>query len=120
MSDEFLKVATKEIRDDLSELEKILALCHADADVLSNIEKFQKHTHKIKGLAPMMGQEDLGDLASSLDSIFKKISNGSPVENIFKILNDVVPNLKFVLLEPDYDLTMLRQQISHVQNILDI
>lgn len=120
MSDEFLKVAAQEINDDLSELEKILALCHTDADVLSNIEKFQKHTHKIKGLAPMMGKEDLGDLTASLDSIFKKISNGSAAENIFKILSDIIPNLKFVMLEPDYDLTMIKQQISHVQNILNI
>ncbi|MEX0862384.1 hypothetical protein [Nitrosopumilus sp.] len=120
MSDEFLKVAAKEINDDLSELEKILTLCHTDADILSNIEKFQKYTHKIKGLAPMMGKEDLGDLAFSLDSIFKKISIDSPVENIFNILSDVIPNLKFVMLEPDYDLTMLKQQISHIQNILNI
>lgn len=120
MSDEFLKIAAKEINDDLSEMEKIIALCRTDADILSNIEKFQKHTHKIKGLAPMMGQEDLGDLASSLDSIFKKISNGSRTENIFNILSGVIPNLKFVMLKPGYDLTMLKQQISHLQNILNI
>ena len=120
MSDEFLKVAAKEIDDDLSEMEKILALCHTNTDILSNIEKLQKHTHKIKGLAPMMGQENLGDLTSSLDSIFKKILNGSTAENIFNILSDVIPNLKFVMLEPDYDLTMLKQQISHLQNIVNI
>lgn len=120
MSDEFLKVATQEINDDLSELEKILTLCQNDADVLSNAEKFQKHTHKIKGLAPMMGKEDLGNLSSSLDVIFKKISNESPVENILNILNDIIPNLKFVMFEPDYDLTMIKQQISHIQNILSL
>jgi len=120
MSDEFLKIAAKEINEDLSELEKIITLCRTDADILSNVDKFQKHTHKIKGLAPMMGKEDLGDLSSSLDSIFKKLSNGSHVENIFNILNDIIPNLKFVMSQPDYDLTTLKQRIFHVQNLLNV
>lgn len=120
MSDEFLKVASKEINDDLYELEQILSSCHADADVISNLDKFQKPIHKIKGLAPMMNKKDLGDLSSSLDAIFKQISNESPVENIFNILNDIIPNLKFVMLEPNYDLTMIKQRISDIQNVLNL
>lgn len=119
MSDEFLEVATKEINEDISELEKIMSSCATDADVLLNVSKFQKHTHKIKGLAPMMGKENLGGISSSLDLIFKKISNGSIVDGIFSILNDVIPNMKFVMIEPDYDLKEIKQKISQIEDILN-
>ena len=115
MSDEFLKVATKEINEDIFELEKILSLCKTDTDVISNASQFQKHTHKIKGLAPMMGKQNLGDLSSSLDSIFKKLLDGSRVEGIFSILNDILPLMKLVIIEPDYDLTEIKQKISQIE-----
>jgi len=115
MSDEFLKIATKEINEDILELEKILSSCKTDIDVISNTSQFQKHTHKIKGLAPMMGKQNLGDLSSSLDSIFKKLLDDSKVEGIFSILNDVVPIMKLVMIEPNYDLTEIKQKISQIE-----
>lgn len=51
MSDEFLAVAAREIGEDLAELETIFASCKNDRDVVSNADAFQRHTHKIKGLA---------------------------------------------------------------------
>ena len=119
MSDEFLKVATTEINDDISELEKILFSCKTDADVISCVDKFQKHTHKIKGLAPMMGKDDLGILSASLDSIFKKILNGSRLENIFGILNDSIYCMKLTMAEPDSDLTEIKNRISQIEDILN-
>ena len=118
MSDEFLKVATTEINDDISELEKILFSCKTDTDVVSCADKFQKHTHKIKGLAPMMGKDDLGILSASLDAIFKKILNGSRVENIFGVLNDSIYCMKLTMAEPDSDLTEIKNRISQIEDIL--
>ncbi|MCJ8307268.1 MAG: hypothetical protein MJK05_09560 [Nitrosopumilus sp.] len=51
MSDEFIKLATKEINDAISELQQIMITCQNDSDISSNADEFQKHTHKIKGLA---------------------------------------------------------------------
>jgi len=119
MSDEFLKVATVEINDDISELEKILFSCKTDANVVSNADKFQKYTHKIKGLAPMMGKEDLGILSASLDVILKKILNGARVENIFDILNDSIYCMKLAMAEPNYNLTEIKNRISQIEDILD-
>jgi chemotaxis protein histidine kinase CheA len=115
MSDEFLKIATKEINEDIIELEKTLFSCKNDTDVISNASQFQKYTHKIKGLAPMMGKENLGDLSSSLDSIFKKLLDASKVEGIFNILNDVIPAMKLVMIEPNYDLTEIKQKIFQIE-----
>jgi chemotaxis protein histidine kinase CheA len=119
MSDEFLKVATIEINDDISALEKILFSCKTDADVVSSADKFQKHTHKIKGLAPMMGKDDLGILSASLDAIFKKILNGSRVENIFDVLNDSIYCMKLTMAEPSSDLTEIKNRISQIEDILN-
>ena len=57
MSDEFIKIATEEINEELSGMGQLLSACQNDADVFSGASKFQKHTHKIKGLAPMMSKE---------------------------------------------------------------
>lgn len=119
MSDEFLKVATTEINDDISELEKILFSCKTDTDVVSCADKFQKHTHKIKGLAPMMGKDDLGILSASLDVIFKKILNGSKVKNIFDVLNDSIYCMKLTMAEPESDLTEIKNRISQIEDILN-
>jgi len=76
MSDEFLTIATKEINDEITGLENILNLCENNDDVYQNANKFQKHTHKIKGLAPMMGKEEIGSLSSLLDGMLKKMIEG--------------------------------------------
>ena len=74
MSDEFMKLATKEINEEIASLVELLSQCSSDDGIFSTAEKFQKHTHKIKGLAPMMGKEDLGELSGTMDSILKKKS----------------------------------------------
>ena len=107
MSDEFVKIATQEINEEISELDKILSACQNDDDALSHADKFQKHTHKIKGLAPMMGKEELGALSSTLDTILKEVIDGRQIEGIFNILNDSIPHMKNSMSEPEYDLNSI-------------
>lgn len=111
MSDEFLAVATKEVTDDIDSIENILKLCTNDADVFQNASKFQKHTHKIKGLAPMMAKESLGDLSSSLDDIFKKIIDGENIDGIFNLLLESITNMKKSMTEPNYDFSQINERI---------
>ncbi|MBI3841826.1 MAG: Hpt domain-containing protein [Thaumarchaeota archaeon] len=77
MSDNFLKIARKEIQDELDLLQKIIANCKNDSDVSNNAKEIERHLHKIKGLAPMMGQVGVGEVARVSDVILKHvISNG--------------------------------------------
>ena len=77
MSDNFLTIARKEIQEELNALDQILARCGNDTDVSNNAQSIEKHLHKIKGLAPMMGQNDVGEIAKMTDAILKHvITNG--------------------------------------------
>jgi HPt (histidine-containing phosphotransfer) domain-containing protein len=119
MSDEFIETATKEINEEISELDKILSACQNDANVFSNAAKFQKHTHKIKGLAPMMGKEELGSFSAMLDSILKKMMDGVTIDGIFNVLNDSVSSMKQYMSEPDYNLAEIKIRISQILNNLN-
>jgi len=114
MSDEFIAVATKEVTDDIDSIENILKLCTSDIDIFQNASKFQKHTHKIKGLAPMMGKEPLGDLSSSLDDIFKKIIDGENVVGIFNVMFESITHMKKSMNETDYDFTQINERIRQL------
>ncbi len=111
MSDEFIAVSTKEVTDDIDSIENILKLCTNDIDVFQNASKFQKHTHKIKGLAPMMGKEPLGNLSSSLDNIFKKIVNGDNVDGIFNLMQESITHMKKSMNEANYDFSQINEKI---------
>ena len=119
MSDEFLKIATTEINDEISEIQNILNSCHTSLDVCANAEKIQKSTHKIKGLAPMMGKKGLGDISSLLDSVLKKIINGAVSDEIFALLIDAVGEMKNSMTYSDYNLDEIQQRISKISSALN-
>lgn len=114
MSDEFLKIATAEINGEILEIQNILNSCHNNPDVSANAAKIQKSTHKIKGLAPMMGKEDLGSLSSLLDSVLKKIMDGAIVDEIFESLIDAVDEMKNSMTSSNYNLDEIKQRISKI------
>ena len=118
MSDEFIKIATKEINEEISELDQLLSACQNDADVFSSADKFQKHTHKIKGLAPMMGKEELGSFSALLDSILRKMMNGATINDIFNDMIYSISLMKKSMSEPDCDLTEIKHKISQILNNL--
>ena len=118
MSDEFLKVATAEINNEISEIQNILNSCQSSLDVSANAAKIQKSTHKIKGLAPMMGKEDLGNLSGLLDSLLKKIMNGIIVDEILEPLIIAADEMKKSMTCPDYNLDKIKQRISNLSSAL--
>lgn len=113
MSDEFIKVATLEINNELSSISTILDLCQNDADVSKNSDKIEEHMHKIKGLAPMMGKENIGSLAKTLDSILKKIVSGQKVDGFFDALSISIEQMKITMNKP-HDLGEVQKQISDI------
>ncbi len=118
MSDEFIKIATEEINEEISELDQLLSTCQNDADVFSSADKFQKHTHKIKGLAPMMGKEELGSFSAILDSIQKKMIDGIAINGIFNDMTASISLMKKSMSEPDCDLAEIKNRISQILNNL--
>ncbi len=119
MSDEFIKIATKEINEEISELDTIWSTCQNDANVFSSADKFQKHTHKIKGLAPMIEKGELGSFAAILDSILNKIIDGITINGIFNDMSYSISSIKQYMSEPNYDLTEIRNRISKILNNLN-
>lgn len=117
MTDEFLEVATKEIHGELHGLKHFLALCETDRDVIEASSQFQKHTHKIKGLAPMMGKKPLGDVSHSLDSLFKKIIDGKDVPGIFSVVSEIIPFMISMMDEPEYDSEKVKEKISKIETL---
>lgn len=113
MSDEFIKVATKEISDELEGITSILDTCTKDEDVIKNSNKIEQHMHKIKGLAPMMGKENIGNLAKTLDSLLKKIVSGEKIDGFYEILVNSITQMTFAINNP-YDLSGIHKQVSDI------
>jgi HPt (histidine-containing phosphotransfer) domain-containing protein len=113
MSDEFIKVATKEINDELSGIDTILDSCQNDSDVSKNSDKIEHHMHKIKGLAPMMGKENIGNLAKTLDSILKKIMSGHKIDGFFEPLSISIKQMSIAMVEPN-DLSEVQTQVLDI------
>jgi chemotaxis protein histidine kinase CheA len=90
MSDNFLKLARKEIQEELNSLNQILSQCHSDLDISTNGKEIEKHLHKIKGLAPMMGQEDVGDIAALTDTIAKHVITNGTLDGTYDIFSEAI------------------------------
>jgi len=118
MSEEFITIATQEINDELAEIDSTLNSCNNDKQVYENSKKFQTHTHKIKGLAPMMGKEALGTVCVGLDLIMKKIIDGKKAEGIYEILSESLPQMKDSMNEPNRDLSKIAEKISEFASTL--
>jgi chemotaxis protein histidine kinase CheA len=86
LSDEFLRVAKEEVSDDIAKIGSLLKNCSADSDISKNAAEIEKHTHKLKGLAPMMGQSEIGDIASVTDAILKAVISGKHVPDILQTI----------------------------------
>lgn len=88
MSDEFIKVATKEINEEIASINKILESCKNDSSISINSKTIEEHIHKIKGLAPMMGKPRIGVIATLIDSLLNHIMEGKTLDGIFTTLKE--------------------------------
>ena len=120
MSDEFLRVATQEIKDEINSIAKILHSCNNDSEIISNAESIEKHIHKIKGLAPMMGQKHMGDIASLNDELLKYIIDGNSLEGVYDILVESNVFMKSEMQGSNTNVEDLKQKIkTNYSKILD-
>jgi len=112
MSDEFTQVATKEINEELDGIEGILNSCTNDDDINNNSTDIEKHLHKIKGLAPMMGQKGVGEIAALNDTLMKKIIGDQIVEDIFEISNESIHLMKNLMNGSTINIAELKAKLK--------
>ncbi len=112
LSDEFTKQATKEIYEELEHNSQILKSCQNDEDISNKCSEIEKHLHKIKGLAPIMGQKKIGELAALNDELIKKILEGKKIEGIFETIKQSNKLMKDLIQDSTVEIDGLKQTIK--------
>jgi len=96
MSDEFLSVARQEIQSEIDSLKDILLVCTNDTQVFEKSIDIERHMHKIKGLAPMMEQEKIGEIARISDIILKHIASQGVLKGSHGTISDAVQKMSSI------------------------
>jgi len=110
MSDEFLRVARQEIQTELNELEQIITLCNNDERLFADSQSIEEHLHKIKGLAPMIGQEEIGEIAKVSDDILKHIINEGVLSGSYFFMLEIIEDMKKIFQGFDaYDISKFKK-----------
>lgn len=90
MSEEFLRIAKQEIQSEIDSLNEIFLICTNDEQLYEKSIEIEKHMHKIKGLAPMMEQEKMGEIAKISDLVLKHVSSHGILKGSHKITSEAV------------------------------
>ena len=93
MSDEFLRLARQEIQTEIDNLKDIFLICANDEQLHDKSVDIGKHIHKIKGLAPMMGQEKMGEIARICDIVLKYVSSQGALKGSHGIISIAVQEM---------------------------
>ena len=112
LSDEFTEQATKEINEELYHNSQILKSCQNDEDISNKCSEIEKHLHKIKGLAPMMDQKKIGELASLNEELIKKILEGKKIKGIFETIKQSNKLMKDLMQDSTVEIDGLKQTIK--------
>ena len=112
LSDEFTEQATKEINEELEHNSQILKSCQNDEDIINKCSEIEKHLHKIKGLAPMMDQKKVGELAWLNDELIKKIIEGKKIQGIFETITHSNKLMKDLMQDSTLEIDDLMQTIK--------
>jgi len=114
MYEDFIKAAINEINEEISGIQSVLNYCKNNFDLYTNAEKIQKHTHKIKGLAPMINKDDLGLLSSLLDSILKKIMKEKTSIYLLELFITSIAEMTKSMTFSNYDLDKIKKHVSQI------
>jgi chemotaxis protein histidine kinase CheA len=120
MSEEFIRVATKEINEEISSITEILKSCNDNSSAIKKASLIEKHIHKIKGLAPMMGKENIGEIAAMNDKILKHVVEENDLDGVYEILLESNKFMKDSMKGDNSNMHQLKQKIkANYANILD-
>lgn len=112
MSEEFIRVATKEVTEDISEIGNLLKGCQNDEDILKHSVDIEKRIHKLKGLAPMMGQEQIGQITILIDKLLKITMAGEMVPGIYNTIKATHQFMEDSMNDAKTDYSSLKNQIE--------
>lgn len=112
MSDEFLRIAKKEVTDDVTGIGNVLKNCSSDRDIFKNASEIEKHIHKIKGLAPMMGQDQIGQIAAMVDRLLKAIIGGKEIPGIYVTVTKSYTFMQNTMGGSEADFSTLKTEIE--------
>ena len=93
MSDEFLKVARQEIQSEIDSLKAVFLSCTNDEQLYKKSPDIKKHMHNIKGLAPMMGQDKVGEIAQIADIVMKHVANHGTLKGSHMMILEAVQKM---------------------------
>jgi chemotaxis protein histidine kinase CheA len=93
MSDEFLELARQEIQTEIDGLKHVFSKCTNDEQLYNKSKHIERHMHKIKGLAPMMGQVEIGEIARISDIILKHVIKHGMLKSSHGIIWDAVKRM---------------------------
>jgi len=120
MSEEFIRVATKEINEEIDSINEILKSCNNNSSAIKKASLIEKHVHKIKGLAPMMGKENIGEIAAMTNKILKHVIEGNDLDGVYEILLESNKFMKDSMEGTNSNMHQLKQKIeANYANILD-
>ncbi len=120
MSEEFIRVATKEINEEIDSIAEILKSCNNNSSAIKKVSFIEKHIHKIKGLAPMMGKENIGEIAAMIDKILKHVIEGNELDGVYEILLESNKFMKDSMEGDNSNMHQLKQKFeANYANILD-
>jgi chemotaxis protein histidine kinase CheA len=115
MSEEFLKVARQEIQSEIDSLKEALLTCTNEAQFHKKSSDIKKHMHKIKGLAPMMGQEKVGEIARISDLILKHVINHGILKGSHEIISEAVKIMNHLFnIDSNIEIDDFRKQVIDV------
>lgn len=96
MSDRFFELARQEMQSEIDSLQIIFESCRTDQQCYERAEDIEKHMHKIKGLAPMMGEEEIGKIARTSDIIVKHVIKQGILKGSHAIIFDSVQKMHHI------------------------
>jgi HPt (histidine-containing phosphotransfer) domain-containing protein len=112
LSDEFLRIAKKEVTDDIAGIGNLLRNCTGDSDVFKNAPEIEKHVHKLKGLAPMMGHDQIGQIAALIDSLLKTAIAGKEIPGIYMTVTKSHEFMQNAINGTKADFSVLKTEIE--------
>ncbi len=120
MSEEFIRVATKEINEETGSIAEILKSCNDNSSAIKKASLIEKHIHKIKGLAPMMEKGEMGEIAAMIDKIIKHVIEGNDLDGVYEILLESNKFMKDSMDGDNSNMHHLKQKIeANYANLLD-
>lgn len=94
MSDEFLQAARQEIGAEIQKMDEIINRSKNDKKVFENSVALKSCLHKIKGLAPMAGEGEMGEIAKVGDAVIKHMIETGNHVGASKVMERAIDEMK--------------------------